>query len=318
MWPHVCPRSGVPRHAPPPAPARPSSRRATSGASFGLLPPSISHEGYSAKPMHSYWDDFFALRGLKDAVDLARALGRPKRRPLVVLRDEFRRDLYASIQLAMIAARHRLHPRRRRPRRLRRHVDDHRGLAGRGVRPLPQRGARWTDVRALLAEFVARRDWHEAVGCVHAVRASHRRAPSCGSVSASARMSSRLVLHGPAAGRVDQWAEVVWRRSEERRSSSATCRTRGSARTTSARCSTSSRTTRESTRARPRRGGARSTGWRAPGRVRCASCRTRYGPAQLHDARAGEDARAIQRHLVSSGGVCVRPLRRSRSAAPAS
>ena len=33
----------------------------------GILPPSISHEGYSAKPMHSYWDDFFALRGLKDA-----------------------------------------------------------------------------------------------------------------------------------------------------------------------------------------------------------------------------------------------------------
>ena len=24
---------------------------------YGILPPSISHEGYSAKPMHSYWDD---------------------------------------------------------------------------------------------------------------------------------------------------------------------------------------------------------------------------------------------------------------------
>ena len=44
---------------------------------FGLLPESISHEGYSAKPMHSYWDDFFALRGFKDAVDLANALGHP-------------------------------------------------------------------------------------------------------------------------------------------------------------------------------------------------------------------------------------------------
>ena len=31
---------------------------------FGLLPESISHEGYSSKPMHSYWDDFFALQGL--------------------------------------------------------------------------------------------------------------------------------------------------------------------------------------------------------------------------------------------------------------
>jgi hypothetical protein len=41
---------------------------------FGLLPPSISHEGYSAKPMHSYWDDFFALRGFADAAYLAGAL----------------------------------------------------------------------------------------------------------------------------------------------------------------------------------------------------------------------------------------------------
>ena len=31
----------------------------------GLLPESISHEGYSSNPVHSYWDDFFALRGLQ-------------------------------------------------------------------------------------------------------------------------------------------------------------------------------------------------------------------------------------------------------------
>ena len=37
-------------------------------AFYGLMPASISHEGYSAKPMHSYWDDFWALRGYKDAV----------------------------------------------------------------------------------------------------------------------------------------------------------------------------------------------------------------------------------------------------------
>ena len=39
---------------------------------FGLLPESISHEGYSSHPVHSYWDDFFALTGLKNAADLAR------------------------------------------------------------------------------------------------------------------------------------------------------------------------------------------------------------------------------------------------------
>ncbi len=41
---------------------------------YGILPPSISHEGYAAKPMHSYWDDFWALRGYRDAVWLAGAV----------------------------------------------------------------------------------------------------------------------------------------------------------------------------------------------------------------------------------------------------
>ena len=40
----------------------------------GLLPVSVSHEGYLAQPVHSYWDDFWALRGLRDAVDLARMI----------------------------------------------------------------------------------------------------------------------------------------------------------------------------------------------------------------------------------------------------
>jgi hypothetical protein len=40
----------------------------------GLLPVSVSHEGYLAQPVHSYWDDFWALRGLRDAVDLARVI----------------------------------------------------------------------------------------------------------------------------------------------------------------------------------------------------------------------------------------------------
>ena len=37
----------------------------------GLLPESASHEGYLAHPVHSYWDDFWALRGLKDSVTMA-------------------------------------------------------------------------------------------------------------------------------------------------------------------------------------------------------------------------------------------------------
>ncbi|MET0733776.1 MAG: discoidin domain-containing protein, partial [Casimicrobiaceae bacterium] len=32
-------------------------------AFYGMMPASISHEGYSEKPMHSYWDNFWALKG---------------------------------------------------------------------------------------------------------------------------------------------------------------------------------------------------------------------------------------------------------------
>src|SRR5207244_4466476 len=69
----------------------------------GLLPPSISHEGYSAKPMHSYWDDFWALRGYKDAAWLAALLGRPERAAIEASRDTFAADLRASVQAAMRA-----------------------------------------------------------------------------------------------------------------------------------------------------------------------------------------------------------------------
>ena len=66
---------------------------------FGLLPESISHEGYSAHPVHSYWDDFWALRGLSDAADLARALGRDAdARRFATSRDEMRADVHASIR----------------------------------------------------------------------------------------------------------------------------------------------------------------------------------------------------------------------------
>jgi len=65
---------------------------------FGLLPPSISHEGYADRPAYSYWDDFWALRGYKDAVVVARALGREAQAALWAgWRDEFERELSASI-----------------------------------------------------------------------------------------------------------------------------------------------------------------------------------------------------------------------------
>lgn len=67
-------------------------------AFYGMMPVSISHEGYSAKPVHSYWDDFWALRGYKDAVAIADALERPDDAArFVASRDQFQDDLLASL-----------------------------------------------------------------------------------------------------------------------------------------------------------------------------------------------------------------------------
>jgi hypothetical protein len=66
---------------------------------FGLLPESISHEGYSSHPVHSYWDDFWALLGYSDAAWLAAELGRTEdARKLAASRDELRGDLHESIR----------------------------------------------------------------------------------------------------------------------------------------------------------------------------------------------------------------------------
>jgi len=74
---------------------------------YGLLPQSISHEGYSAKAMHSYWDDFFALKGLKDASDLAAVLRRPAERArYATMADSMRANILASVSLSM--AQHRV------------------------------------------------------------------------------------------------------------------------------------------------------------------------------------------------------------------
>ena len=52
--------------------------------------------------MHSYWDDFFALRGFKDAAYLAQELGQADdARRLGAIRDTFARDLGASVRAAM-------------------------------------------------------------------------------------------------------------------------------------------------------------------------------------------------------------------------
>ncbi len=106
MWPHV---EGAARYL---ESLRQSERTAANRKPgrrqlHGLLPPSISHEGYSAKPAYSYWDDFWGLIGYQDATEIAEALGKTEARErLARQRDEFRSDLYASLRAS--ADRHRI------------------------------------------------------------------------------------------------------------------------------------------------------------------------------------------------------------------
>jgi F5/8 type C domain len=80
----------------------PEYRAAGKESFFGLLPESISHEGYSAKPVHSYWDDFWALKGLRDATELAAAMGRQDLRARWgAIAEEFAADLHGSIRRVM-------------------------------------------------------------------------------------------------------------------------------------------------------------------------------------------------------------------------
>ena len=99
MWPHVA--GAVAYMDALRLSERTAENRAKDPAFYGLMPASISHEGYSAKPMHSYWDDFWALRGYKDAVEIANWLGRDAdAKRIAASRDQFRADLHASIAIA--------------------------------------------------------------------------------------------------------------------------------------------------------------------------------------------------------------------------
>ena len=96
MWPHVD-RAAAAIDA-----LRLSERTAENAgarkAFYGLLPPSISHEGYSDRPAYSYWDDFWGLEGLKDAAFLAAELGHKERAAeLSASATKFDEDIAASI-----------------------------------------------------------------------------------------------------------------------------------------------------------------------------------------------------------------------------
>ena len=70
---------------------------------YGLMPASISHEGYSAKPMHSYWDRFLGAGvATRPTVRIANAVGdKAQAQKYIQSRDQYRSDLYRSLQVAM-------------------------------------------------------------------------------------------------------------------------------------------------------------------------------------------------------------------------
>lgn len=101
MWPHV---TGAVRYIDSLRQSRRTDEYRTPDKQhfFGLLPPSISHEGYSAKPMHSYWDNAFAYRGLADAAAMAGVLGKSDTAATYAsMRDEFQRELVQSLERTM-------------------------------------------------------------------------------------------------------------------------------------------------------------------------------------------------------------------------
>ncbi|MFA4892896.1 discoidin domain-containing protein [Brevundimonas sp.] len=66
---------------------------------YGLLPPTISHEGYSDRIAYSYWDDFWGLLGYRDAAFIADVLGdAPAAARIRAAEAEFRTDIMASIE----------------------------------------------------------------------------------------------------------------------------------------------------------------------------------------------------------------------------
>jgi len=101
MWPHV---AGAVSYMDSLRAQRLTSEYSTGSARAfrGLFPQSISHEGYSAKPMHSYWDDLFGLRGYIDATFIATVLGHESEaRDYAAKRDAFRSDIMASYRASM-------------------------------------------------------------------------------------------------------------------------------------------------------------------------------------------------------------------------
>ena len=265
-------------------------------AFFGLLPESISHEGYSAHPVHSYWDDFFALRGLKDAAMLARSWATTSCAAS-----------YAALRDAV--------PRRRSTRRSRARwratastTCPARSSSATSIRPRPRSrscpAASWRTCRAAPLQRTFERYWEEFEQrrrrdgereALHALRAAQRRGARPPRPARPRARAARLPHRRPAAGGVERVGRGRLARSAACRASSATCRTPGSAPASSSAVRTHARLrARERPGAGARRGHRPGVGDRGAGR-HGASAAYALGhpqllrPRQRSGCRAGSD-----------------------------
>ncbi len=250
----------------------------------------------------------------------------PSATRFAALRDEFARDLAASIAAAMARARHRLHPGLRRARRLRRHLDDDRARPAEASRRCCRGRARRARSSAT-GEFVARAARRRADGRRTRPTSCAPSARSCGWAGATARSELLDWLPRPPAARRagGSGPRSCGRDASARRASSATCRTPGWARTSSARCSTCFAYERESDEhaGSRRRHSARVARLRGRGRDReSADARTVRSPTRC-DPQAMAQLRSkslpvFGYHPGESRSLCLKPYsmrRRSMVAA---
>lgn len=76
----------------------PDNQTPDNAAYYGLMPPSISHEGYFDKAAYSYWDDFWALKGYRGGIIMAHAVGDEATAALLTQQaEQFAAELKASL-----------------------------------------------------------------------------------------------------------------------------------------------------------------------------------------------------------------------------
>ncbi len=76
----------------------PENQTPENAAYYGLMPPSIGHEGYFDKAAYSYWDDFWALKGYRGGIIMAHAVGDEATAQLLTQQaDQFAAELKASL-----------------------------------------------------------------------------------------------------------------------------------------------------------------------------------------------------------------------------